>query len=136
MAAKLSLGNIMPDVNELDLESLIEELRLEIRKELKIKEGAEKLQKASIDRKAKGNVATIVKNCNERLEQLRRSLTDLQAQVPGGDGESLLELRLRLVRWWETLEICDVLNNTQGVGKGAPQRERSSLYLAIARTDK
>jgi len=97
MATKLSLGNIMPDVNELDLESVIEELRLEIRKELKIKEGAEKLQKASIDRKAKGNVATIVKNCNERLEQLRRSLTDLQAQVPGGDGEWVLELGLGLL---------------------------------------
>lgn len=87
MAAKVSLGNIVPDMNEMDLEMLKEELRSEIRKELKIKEGAEKLQKASIDRRAKGNVTTIVKNCNEKLEQLQRSLTDLQAQVPDDDGE-------------------------------------------------
>ena len=87
MAAKLSLGNTVPDMNEMDLEMLKEELRSEIHKELKIKEGAEKLQKACIDRKAKGNVATIVKNCNEKLEQLQRSLTDLQAQVPDDDGE-------------------------------------------------
>ncbi len=87
MAAKVSLGNIVPDMNEMDLEMMMEELRSEIRKELKIKEGAEKLQKASIDRKAKGNVATIVKNCNERLEQLQRSLTDLHAQVPDDDGK-------------------------------------------------
>lgn len=73
--------------NVLDLETLKETIRLEIRKELKIKEGAEKLLKASMERKSKAYVATILKNCNEKLEALRLELTALQAQVPDDDGE-------------------------------------------------
>lgn len=73
--------------NELDLETLKETFRLEIRKELKIKEGAEKLQKASFDRKSKAYVATILKNCNEKLDQLHSELSALQAQVPDDDGK-------------------------------------------------
>ena len=86
--ARLSLGGGGGlELNELDLETLKETFRLEIRKELKIKEGAEKLQKASIDRKAKGNVTTILKNCNAKLDQLHSELSALQAQVPDDDGK-------------------------------------------------
>ena len=74
------------EINELDLETLKETFRLEIRKELKIKEGAEKLQKASFDRKSRAYVATILKNCNEKLDQLHSELTALQAQVPDDEG--------------------------------------------------
>ena len=71
----------------LDLETLKETIRLEIRKELKIKEGGEKLMKASVDRKSKAYVSTILKNCNEKLEALHSELSALQAQVPDDDGE-------------------------------------------------
>ena len=71
----------------LDLETLKETYRLEIRKELKIKEGAEKLLRASVERKSKAYVATILKNCNDKLEALHSELQALQAQVPDDDGE-------------------------------------------------
>ncbi len=71
----------------LDLETLKETIRLEIRKELKIKEGAEKLLKASVERKSRAYVTTILKNCSGKLEALHSELQALQAQVPDDDGE-------------------------------------------------
>ena len=68
--------------NTLDLETLKETLRLEIRKELKIKEGAERLQRASSDRRSRSYVASILKKCNEKLEVLHIELNSLLAQVP------------------------------------------------------
>ena len=80
--------------NNLDLETLKETLRLEIRKELKIKEGAEKLQRASVDRRSRSYVASILKKCNEKLDDLHIELNSLLALVPddqegewGGVGE-------------------------------------------------
>lgn len=71
----------------LDLETLKESIRLEIRKELKIKEGAEKLLKASVERKSRAYVTTILKNCTGKLDVLHSELLALQAQVPDDDGE-------------------------------------------------
>lgn len=68
--------------NKLDLETLKETLRLEIRKELKIKEGAEKLQRASVDRRSRSYVASILKKCNEKLDDLHVELNSLLALVP------------------------------------------------------
>ena len=64
------------------LEALKETLRLEIRKELKIKEGAEKLQRASVDRRSRRYVTSILKKCNEKLEDLHSELNQLLALVP------------------------------------------------------
>ena len=95
------------EINELDLETLKETFRLEIRKELKIKEGAEKLQKASYDRKSKAYVATILKNCNEKLDQLHSELSALQAQVPDDDGKSCHSHNLKLDVLYEMLvKLC------------------------------
>lgn len=66
----------------LDLETMKETLRLEIRKELRIKEGAERLQRASMEKRSKSYVTTIVRNCNDKLEALHSELSALQAQVP------------------------------------------------------
>lgn len=85
--ASIGGGGGGAEINELDLETLKETFRLEIRKELKIKEGAEKLQKASFDRKSRAYVVTILKNCNEKLDQLHSELSALQAQVPDDDGK-------------------------------------------------
>ena len=74
--------------NVLDLETMKETLRLEIRKELRIKEGAERLLKASMEKRSKSYVTTIVRNCNDKLEALHSELSALQAQVPDDpDGE-------------------------------------------------
>ena len=74
---------------KVDLETLKETLRLEIRKELKIKEGAEKLQRASVDRRSRSYVAAILKKSNEKLEDLHLELNQLLALVPDDqEGES------------------------------------------------
>lgn len=77
------------ETNVHDLETLIETYRLEIRKELKIKEGAENLAKVTTDKKSKSHVATILKNCSEKLDVLHSELAGLRAQVPDEDGEGV-----------------------------------------------
>ena len=70
-----------------DLETLKETIRLEIRKELKIKEGAENLQKVTTDKRSRSHIATILKNCSEKLDVLHSELQTCLAQVPDEDGE-------------------------------------------------
>ena len=78
-------GEVMNSV--LDLETLKETIRLEIRKELKIKEGAENLQKVTKDKRTRAHIVTILKNSNEKLESLHKELQALLATVPDDDGE-------------------------------------------------
>jgi protein kinase N len=80
----------------LDLENLKETIRLEIRKELKIKDGAENLQKVTRDKKARSDIGIILKNSNEKLDRLRSELTALLAQVPDDEGNSVHMLLLFL----------------------------------------
>ena len=75
----------MESGNVLDLETLKETIRLEIRKEYKIKEGAENLQKVTRDKKSRSHITTILKNSNEKLATLQSELNALQAQVPDED---------------------------------------------------
>ncbi|EEC15190.1 protein kinase, putative, partial [Ixodes scapularis] len=63
------------------LEELKRKLKEEHRKELKIKEGAENLRKATTDRKSLAHVNSIVKKSNSRLCDLRRQLSDLTADI-------------------------------------------------------
>lgn len=63
------------------LEELKELIRREIRKELKIKEGAEKLREVATDRKSLSHVATIVKNANSKLAELKSELSELESQI-------------------------------------------------------
>lgn len=70
------------------LEELKEIIRREIRKELKIKEGAEKLREVSTDRKSLSHVATIVKNSNWKLTELKNELSELESQIILSQGKS------------------------------------------------
>ncbi|XP_072396435.1 serine/threonine-protein kinase N isoform X4 [Diabrotica undecimpunctata] len=70
------------------LEELKEIIRREIRKELKIKEGAEKLRGVSTDRKSLSHVATIVKNSNFKLTELKNELSELESQIILSQGQS------------------------------------------------
>ncbi|XP_023029877.1 serine/threonine-protein kinase N isoform X1 [Leptinotarsa decemlineata] len=72
------------------LEELKEIIRREIRKELKIKEGAEKLRGVSTDRKSLSHVATIVKNSNFKLTELKNELSELESQIILSQGQSSL----------------------------------------------
>lgn len=63
------------------LEELKERIRKEIRKELKIKEGAEKLREATTDRKSLADVAALVKKSNSRLADLQSDVQELESQI-------------------------------------------------------
>ncbi|XP_026299824.1 serine/threonine-protein kinase N isoform X3 [Apis mellifera] len=63
------------------LDELREHIRREIRKELKIKAGAEKLREVATDRKALSDVATIVKKSNSKLNELQAELQQLESQI-------------------------------------------------------
>ena len=63
------------------LEEIKEAIRREIRKELKIKEGAEKLREVARDRKSLSDVAQIVKKSNSKLCELQAELQELESQI-------------------------------------------------------
>lgn len=63
------------------LEEIKELIRREIRKELKIKEGAEKLREVATDRKSLSDVAHIVKKSNSKLGELQAELHELESQI-------------------------------------------------------
>lgn len=62
---------------QLRLEDLREQLKKEIRKEMKIKEGAEKLREATNDKKSISDVQIIVKKSNTKLKELQQELQEL-----------------------------------------------------------
>lgn len=70
------------------LEEIKEAIRKEIRKELKIKEGAEKLREVAKDRKSLNNVNIIVKNSNAKLAELKYELSELESQIILSQGQS------------------------------------------------
>lgn len=70
------------------LEELKEIIRKEIRKELKIKEGAEKLREVAKDRKSLNNVSIIVKNSNSKLAELKNELSELESQIILSQGQT------------------------------------------------
>ncbi|XP_060096689.1 serine/threonine-protein kinase N1 isoform X2 [Heteronotia binoei] len=66
-----------------------EKIKREIHKELKIKEGAENLRKATTDRKNLSNVENLLKSSNRKLEALHHQLQDLNAHIVVKDPEEL-----------------------------------------------
>ena len=63
------------------LEEKIKSIKREIQRELKIKEGAENLRKATTDKKALQNVSTVVKEANNKLAHLHSDLNELNAHL-------------------------------------------------------
>lgn len=80
-----------------------EKIKREIRKELKIKEGAENLRKATTDRKNLSNVENLLKSSNRKLETLHHQLQDLNAHIVVKDPE---ELRGKCLHWEGKSRIC------------------------------
>lgn len=74
---KYQLSKHGPDFLMQRIDQLAQFLRSEIRKELKIKEGAEKLSAASTDRSNSQQARTFVKKSNSRLLELQKDLADL-----------------------------------------------------------
>ncbi|XP_022661056.1 serine/threonine-protein kinase N2-like isoform X2 [Varroa destructor] len=66
---------------QLTLEQMKTQVKEEIRKELKIKEGAENLRKATTDRKSLAHVNSLVKLSNSKLSRLLDHLNQLDADI-------------------------------------------------------
>ncbi|XP_049811937.1 serine/threonine-protein kinase N isoform X1 [Schistocerca nitens] len=69
------------------LEELKELIRREIRKELKLKAGAEKLREVATDRRSLADVALLVKKSNSRLSELHAELHELDSQILLNNGQ-------------------------------------------------
>lgn len=73
------------DFSDNDLQSRLEEIKKqvkeEIRKELKIKEGAENLKRVTTDKKSLSNVNSMVKQSNNKLQELQQDLQELDAHI-------------------------------------------------------
>lgn len=86
------------------LEEIKEAIRREIRKELKIKEGAEKLREVAKDRRSLSDVAVLVKKSKSKLAELKSELQELESQIlltsantavnSNGQGESAKKIYL------------------------------------------
>ena len=63
-----------------DLDQMKEHIKAEIRKQLKIKEGAENLKKVSTDKKSLAKCNHILKESSAKLQDLHQELQDLYAR--------------------------------------------------------
>ncbi|KAJ8300135.1 hypothetical protein KUTeg_021654 [Tegillarca granosa] len=73
--------NLSDNDVQLKLEEIREHLKKEIRKEMKIKEGAEKLKEATSDKKSISDVQSIVKKTNNKLKELQQELQEINAYL-------------------------------------------------------
>ncbi|KAH0519419.1 Serine/threonine-protein kinase N2 [Microtus ochrogaster] len=69
------------------LDDIKDRIKREIRKELKIKEGAENLRKVTTDKKNLAYVDNILKKSNKKLEELHHRLQELNAHIVVSDPE-------------------------------------------------
>lgn len=92
------------------LDEMREDLKKEIRKEMKIKEGAERLREVTTDKKSLSNINSIVKKSNTKLTDLHEELKDLNAYLisknDSGTGElSVFFSFLISICWWLQTEL-------------------------------
>nr|XP_015222667.1 PREDICTED: serine/threonine-protein kinase N3 [Lepisosteus oculatus]XP_015222668.1 PREDICTED: serine/threonine-protein kinase N3 [Lepisosteus oculatus] len=84
----LADGNILDPAFQQRLEGARTQLRQEIQKELKIKEGAERLRRAVTSRRNAVHVEGQLKASNRKLEQLHWELQELNARAMARDKDS------------------------------------------------
>uniref|UniRef100_A0A8C7WJD3 protein kinase C n=1 Tax=Oncorhynchus mykiss TaxID=8022 RepID=A0A8C7WJD3_ONCMY len=78
------------------LDEIKEQIRREIRKELKIKEGAENLRKVTTDKKSLAYVDNMLKKSNKKVEELHQELQELNAHIVVKDPDDLLASEARM----------------------------------------
>lgn len=69
------------------LDEIKDSIKREIRKELKIKEGAENLKKVTTDKKNLAYVENMLKKSNKKLDELHQELQELNAHIVVNDPE-------------------------------------------------
>lgn len=77
------------DLSDTMVQQRLDQIKREIRKELKIKEGAENLRKVTTDKKNLAYVENMLKKCNKKLEELHQELQDLNAHIVVKDPEDV-----------------------------------------------
>ncbi|XP_061094504.1 serine/threonine-protein kinase N2-like isoform X2 [Conger conger] len=73
------------------LDEIKDQIKREIRKELKIKEGTENLRKVTTDKKSLAYVDDMLKKSSKKVEELHQELQELNAHIVVKDPEDLLE---------------------------------------------
>ncbi|XP_037538090.1 serine/threonine-protein kinase N2 [Nematolebias whitei] len=94
VSERLGLGNnldLSDTMVQQKLDEIKEQIRREIRKELKIKEGAENLRKVTTDKKSLAYVDNMLKKSNKKVVELHQELQELNAHIVVKDPEELLE---------------------------------------------
>uniref|UniRef100_A0A8C7X729 REM-1 domain-containing protein n=1 Tax=Oryzias sinensis TaxID=183150 RepID=A0A8C7X729_9TELE len=94
VAERLGLGqnlDLSDSMVQQKLDEIKEQIRREIRKELKIKEGAENLRKVTTDKKSLAYVDNMLKKSNKKVEELHQELQELNAHIVVKDPEERLE---------------------------------------------
>uniref|UniRef100_A0A4W6FI16 protein kinase C n=1 Tax=Lates calcarifer TaxID=8187 RepID=A0A4W6FI16_LATCA len=84
VAERLGLGHnldLSDTMVQQKLDEIKEQIRREIRKELKIKEGAENLRKVTTDKKSLAYVDNMLKKSNKKVEELHQELQELNAHI-------------------------------------------------------
>uniref|UniRef100_A0A665UEH9 protein kinase C n=1 Tax=Echeneis naucrates TaxID=173247 RepID=A0A665UEH9_ECHNA len=97
VAERLGLGHnldLSDTMVQQKLDEIKEQIRREIRKELKIKEGAENLRKVTTDKKSLAYVDNMLKKSNKKVEELHQELQELNAHIVVKDPEELQECPL------------------------------------------
>uniref|UniRef100_A0A8B9HTA3 protein kinase C n=1 Tax=Astyanax mexicanus TaxID=7994 RepID=A0A8B9HTA3_ASTMX len=72
------------------LDEIKDQIKREIRKELKIKEGAENLRKVTTDKKSLAYVDNMLKKSSKKVEELHQELQELNAHIVVKDPDELL----------------------------------------------
>ncbi|CAG4983257.1 unnamed protein product [Colias eurytheme] len=109
------------------LEELKDVIRREIRKELKIKEGAEKLREATTDRKSLSYVANLVKQANIKLNELKSDLQELESQLILSRGQSTPTSPEDLSYDEEIILASEAAQQQRQLGEGTTDRKLASL---------
>lgn len=79
------------------LDEIKDQIKREIRKELKIKEGAENLRKVTTDKKSLAYVDNMLKKSNKKVEELHQELQELNAHIVVKDPEELVGMTVSLI---------------------------------------
>ncbi|XP_072931864.1 serine/threonine-protein kinase N [Epargyreus clarus] len=109
------------------LEELKDVIRREIRKELKIKEGAEKLREVATDRRSLADVANIVKKANIKLNELKSDLQELESQLILSRGQSTPTSPEDLSYDEEIILASEAAQQQRQLGEGTTDRKLASL---------
>ncbi|GBP85209.1 hypothetical protein EVAR_47645_1 [Eumeta japonica] len=118
-------------IPEIALPSKLEELkdiiRREIRKELKIKEGAEKLREVATDRRSLSDVANIVKKANLKLNELKSDLQICESQLILSRGQSTPTSPEDLTYDDEIILASEAAQQQRQLGEATTDRKLASL---------